>query len=121
MADLTRYQQSIVRNYYANLDTALLQRVGEQVTDLYLSEGKKRQKLWTTIGTALVKLGVPQSRVDHIVSTDDPRLLAKLLEELLAREPGAAPAGRPAPGRTPAAAPAPAAPAPRARRDARRA
>ena len=38
MAELTKYQQKIVQNYYANLDTALLQRLGEQVTDLYLAE-----------------------------------------------------------------------------------
>ena len=37
MAELTKYQQKIVQNYYANLDTALLQRLGEQVTDLYLT------------------------------------------------------------------------------------
>ena len=107
MAELTRYQQSIVRNYYANLDTALLQRIGEQVTDLYLAEGKKRQKLWASIGTALAKLGVPQTRIDHITGTDDARLLAKLLEELLAREPGTMPAPKTAAGRTaPSASPA---------------
>ena len=94
MADLTRYQQSIVRNYYANLDTALLQRIGEQVTDLYLAEGRKRQKLWGSIGTALEKLGVPRARIDHITAADDARLLATLLEELLAREPGTPPAAR---------------------------
>ena len=42
MAQLTRHQQSIVKRYYDNLDTVLLQRLGEQVTDLYLAEGKKR-------------------------------------------------------------------------------
>lgn len=86
MADLTRYQQSIVRNYYANLDTALLQRIGEQVTDLYLAEGKKREKLWASIAGSLAKLGVPQSRIDTLRKSDDARRLATLVQELLAKD-----------------------------------
>jgi hypothetical protein len=82
MAELTRYQQSIVRRYYENLDTKLLQRLGEQVTDLYLAEGKKREKLWASIGAALEKLGVPKSRIDHLRTTDDARKLADLVSEL---------------------------------------
>ena len=86
VAELTKYQQSIVKNYYANLDTALLQRLGEQVTDLYLAEGKKREKLWTSIATALAKLGVPQSRIDTLRKSDDARRLATLVQELLAKD-----------------------------------
>ncbi|MBL6712888.1 MAG: hypothetical protein ISQ07_05835 [Pirellulales bacterium] len=82
MAELSRYQQSIVKRYYENLDTKLLQRLGEQVTDLYLAEGKKREKLWSSIGGALEKLGVPKSRIDHLQSTDDARKLADLVNEL---------------------------------------
>ena len=52
MAELSKYQQSVVKNYYDNLDTALLQRLGEQVTDLYLAEGKKRAKLAHQVGGA---------------------------------------------------------------------
>ena len=86
MAELTKYQKSIVKNYYANLDTALLQRLGEQVTDLYLAEGKKRAKLWESIEKSLVKLGVPQTRIAHLVKADDARQLATLLKELLAKD-----------------------------------
>ncbi|MFM7184794.1 MAG: hypothetical protein ACKO4Z_08500 [Planctomycetota bacterium] len=86
MAELSKYQQSVVRNYYANLDTALLQRLGEQVTDLYLAEGKKRDKLWTSIATSLAKLGVPKSRIDNVRDSDDARKLAALLQELLAKD-----------------------------------
>ena len=82
MAELSRYQQSIVKRYYENLYTKLLQRLGEQVTDLYLAEGKKREKLWTSIGGALEKLGVPTSRIDHLRTTDDARKLADLVNEL---------------------------------------
>ena len=86
MAELTKYQQSIVKNYYENLDTALLQRLGEQVTDLYLAEGKKRDKLWTSVSGSLAKLGVPASRIEHVRKSDDARKLAQLLQELLAKD-----------------------------------
>lgn len=86
MAELTKYQQSIVKNYYENLDTALVQRLGEQVTDLYLAEGKKRAKLWEGIAKSLVKVGVPQKRIDHVVASDDARQLATLLQELWAKD-----------------------------------
>ena len=86
MAELTKYQQSIVKNYYENLDTALVQRLGEQVTDIYLAEGKKRAKLWGSIAKSLVKVGVPQKRIDHVVASDDARQLATLLQELWAKD-----------------------------------
>ncbi len=86
MAELTKYQQKVIQNYYANLDTALLQRLGEQVTDLYLAEGKKREKLWTTITGSLAKLGVPAARIEKLRASDDAKQLAKLLQELLAKE-----------------------------------
>lgn len=86
MAQLTKHQQSIVKRYYENLDTVLLQRVGEQVTDLYLAEGKKRAKLWQSIEVSLEKLGVPRSRIDHVRNSDDARQLATLLQELLAKD-----------------------------------
>ena len=86
MAQLTKHQQSIVKRYYENLDTVLLQRVGEQVTDLYLAEGKKRAKLWQNVEVSLTKLGVPQARIDHLRNSDDARQLATLLQELLAKD-----------------------------------
>jgi len=86
MAQLTKHQQSIVRRYYDNLDTVLLQRLGEQVTDLYLAEGKKRVKIWDSIETALTKLEVPKSRIDRVRKSDDARQLATLLQELLAKD-----------------------------------
>jgi hypothetical protein len=86
MAELSKYQQSIVKNYYDNLDTALVQRLGEQVTDLYLAEGKKRAKLWESVTKSLVKVGVPQKRIDHVVASDDARQLATLLQELWAKD-----------------------------------
>lgn len=86
MAERTKYQQSIIRNYYKNQDAISLQRLSELVTNLYLAEGKGRAREWKNIVSALEKLKIPQSRIEHLVEQDDPTLLAKLVEELLAKK-----------------------------------
>ena len=86
MPERSKYQQKIIKNYYDNQETLLLQKLGEHVTELYLSEGKARAKRWKTIVVALAKLKVPASRIEHLEKSDDPALLAKLLEELLAKQ-----------------------------------
>ena len=85
MADRSKYQQNIIKNYYDNFDTLQLQRLGEQVTELYLAEGKARATQWKKAQQTLEKLKVPASRIQHLVKSDNPQLLAKLLEELLAK------------------------------------
>jgi hypothetical protein len=86
MAEYTKYQQNIIRNYYDNQENIHLQKLGEMVTELYLAEGKKRAGIWKRIVAALQKLKVPASRIDHLVEQDNPALVAKLLEELLAKK-----------------------------------
>ena len=82
----SKHQQRIIRNYYQNREAISLQRLSELVTELYLAEGKAREKQWKYILAALDKLGVPQSRIDHLREKDDPRLLAQLVEELMAKQ-----------------------------------
>ena len=86
MAERTKYQQNIIKNYYENQDAILMQRLSEQVTELYLSAGKARAKLWQRVTTTLEKLKIPQSRIDHLVKSDNAALVAKLVEELLAKQ-----------------------------------
>ena len=86
LEDYTPYQQRIIRRYYANQDRLQLQKLSELVTELYLSEGKKRQQLWKNAVAAMHKLGVPQSRVDHLLKQDDPALIARLIKELIGNE-----------------------------------
>jgi hypothetical protein len=83
MAERSKYQEKIIRNYYKNQDEILLQRLGENVTDLYLAEGKGRARVWKNIIGALEKLKVPKTRIDQLVKKDDAALLAALLKELL--------------------------------------
>ncbi|MGI9455822.1 MAG: hypothetical protein ACR2NU_04630 [Aeoliella sp.] len=81
----SKHQQKIIKGYYDNREAVSLQRLSELVTELYLAEGKARQTQWKYIVGALEKLGLKQDRINHLREQDDPTLLAKLVEELLAK------------------------------------
>ena len=57
--DYTPHQQKIIKRYYDNSETIMRQRLAELVGELYLAEGKKKQKLWASAAAAMQKLGVP--------------------------------------------------------------
>ena len=80
--DYTPYQQKIIKRYYNNQDTLQRQRLAELVSELYLSEGKKLQRTWQAAATAMQKLGLPQSRIDHLVEQANPALVAEVVKEL---------------------------------------
>ena len=80
--DYTPHQQQIIKRYYDNQDTVMRQRLAELVSELYLSQGKKRQKAWTSAAAAMQKLGVALARIDHLVKQDNPALVAELVKEL---------------------------------------
>jgi hypothetical protein len=82
----SKYQQNIIKNYYDNKDAIGLQRLSELVTELYLAEGKARERTWKYLDGVLAKLGLPKERIEHLRKKDDPKLLAKLVEELMAKE-----------------------------------
>jgi hypothetical protein len=81
--DYTRHQQGIIKRYYQNFDRIQVQKLSELVTELYLAEGKKKEKLWQTAATAMQKLEVPQKRIDHILAKKDAALVAALVKELI--------------------------------------
>jgi hypothetical protein len=85
MAKRSSYQDRAIRNYYQNQDAIMMQRLGDLVTDLFLAEGKARARLWKRVAGALEKLKVPQQRIEHLVQSDNPTLVANLLKELLAK------------------------------------
>ena len=80
---MTNQQQKIIKNYYENREAISLQRVQELVTELYLSEGKKRQQHWKSIAGHLEKLGIKQQQIDHLVEQDNPELVANLVKQLM--------------------------------------
>jgi hypothetical protein len=83
MENYTRHQQGIIKRYYENIDQVAWQRLSELVADLYLAEGKKRDKLWLSAASFMEKLKVPKARIDAIVLKKDPEALAKLVKELM--------------------------------------
>lgn len=85
MAKRSSYQQRVIKDYYQNRDAIMLQRLGEMVTDLYLAEGKKRESIWKRVAAALEKLKVPATRIEHVVQSDNPALVAGLVKELMGK------------------------------------
>jgi hypothetical protein len=82
MTDFTPHQRKIIDRYYRNFDRIKFQRLSELVGDLYLAEGKKRDRLWTQVESTLRALEIPDSRIAHLMSRKDPALLTAVLKEL---------------------------------------
>ncbi len=85
MPDFTPYQQKVIKRYYDNQGTIQRRRLAELVSELFLAEGAKRQRVWESAITALDKLGLPRSRIDHLRKQDNPALLAEVVKELEAK------------------------------------
>lgn len=82
MPERSNFQNKVIRNYYDNRENIALQRAQEIITELYLSEGKKRQRYWKNLETHLLKLDVKQETIDHLIEQDDPQKAATMLERL---------------------------------------
>lgn len=82
MPERSKYQQKAIKNYYDNRENIAIQRLQELVTELYLSEGKKRKQHWKHVETHLGKMGVKQKTIDHLVQQDNPELVANLIKTL---------------------------------------
>jgi len=85
MAEYTKYQQKVIRNYYENAGQIALQRLQELCTELYLSEGKKLAKNWESVEKQMETLKVPKPRIDHLMKQKDPTLVAELVKQLMAK------------------------------------
>jgi hypothetical protein len=83
MAKRSPSQDRVIKNYYQNQKAIMLQRLGEMVSDLYLAEGKARDRLWKRVAAALENLEIPANHVAHLVQSDNPALVANLLKKLL--------------------------------------
>ena len=81
----SRYQKDVISRYYDNLDTIMLGKLGEMVTDLYLADTPaKKDRLWQRAHKAMVKLKVPPAIIDHIMQKRNVEILAKNLQDWLA-------------------------------------
>lgn len=82
--DYSQHQKAVISGYYNNLDTIMLQKLGELVTELYLADTKAKQnRLWQRANKAMVKLKVPPAIIDHIMEKKDVQVLAKNLQDWL--------------------------------------
>ena len=81
MTERTRHQEKIIKNYYENRDSIGLQKAQEAVTELYLSEGKKRAQVWKRLTSHLAKIGLKEDQIAKLQEDDNPEQLAKLLEK----------------------------------------
>lgn len=79
----TKYQEKVIKNYYRNRDAIALQKAMEQVTELYLSEGKKRATVWQRLVGNLEKIGLPADQIQHLQEQDDPALVAEVLKKFV--------------------------------------
>jgi hypothetical protein len=86
MAKHSKFQQNIIKNYYRNRESISLQRLQELVTELYLSEGKKRERQWDLIVKHLEKLEIKPERIRYLRSKDDPAIICKVVEEIMAKQ-----------------------------------
>ena len=77
----SNFQQKVIKRYYDNLDAISLQRAQELVGELYLTEGKKRIRVWDALAKNLEKAGVPAEHIAHLRQQDNPELVARLLSE----------------------------------------
>ncbi len=83
----SRYQKSVISGYYANLDSIMLAKLGELVTDLYLAETQKRsEQLWKRAEKAMMKLKIKPAIIRHILKSEKPEILAKNLEDWLSAD-----------------------------------
>jgi hypothetical protein len=77
----TRHQEKIIKNYYRNRDGIAIQRAQELVAELYLTEGKKRERAWQYLLTHLEALGMDATQIAHLKEKDDPALIAESLKK----------------------------------------
>ncbi len=84
MADreFSRFQKKVIQRYYDNRPQMDEQRLSELVAELYLASDKKKPKLWESAKEIMERLGTPQSRIDHVVKTADPVILAEVVKDV---------------------------------------
>lgn len=81
----SKHQEKVIRNYYQNREAIAAQRAQELVTELYLSEGKTRQRHWKSLRLHLESLGVKEAQIEHLEKQDKPELVAELIQSLISK------------------------------------
>jgi hypothetical protein len=83
--DYSQYQKNVINNYYGNLDTIMLGKLSELVSELYLAEtDAKRDRLWERVHKAMLNLKIPPTIISHIMAKKDVKILAQNLNDWIA-------------------------------------
>ena len=78
----TNYQKKVISRYYDNLDSIMLGKLQELVTELYLADSqKKSDRLWDRAYKAMAKIKVKPAIVDHIMKTRSVEVFAKNVQD----------------------------------------
>ena len=80
--DYSDYQKKIIRRFYDNRDQNDEQQLADLASNLYLSTGKKLAKLWEQARGVLERMRVPKSRIDHVLNSQNPALIAEIVKEV---------------------------------------
>jgi len=84
--EYSQYQKDVISNYYQNLDAIALQKLSELVSELYLADSdNKRARLWDRAYKAMLNLKIPPDIIAHIMAKKDVSILAKNLNDWLAK------------------------------------
>jgi hypothetical protein len=84
----SQYQKNTISQYYDNLDTIMLQKLSELVTELYLAETPaKKDRLWQRAHKAMKNLKIAPVIIEHIMTKKDVEILAKNLNDWLEKNP----------------------------------
>ncbi len=82
--EYSEHQKTVISGYYKNLDTIMLQKLSELVTELYLADtDSKRDRLWQRAEKAMARLKIPPEIIGHIVEKRKVEILAKNLQDWL--------------------------------------
>jgi len=82
--NFSKHQQNIIKNYYQNFDTIMMQKLQELVSDLYLADtDKKKTQLWERVHKAMINLKVPNDVIVRIMQSRSVELLAKQIQAWL--------------------------------------
>ena len=83
--EYSQYQKNVINNYYGNLDTIMLGKLSELVSELYLAEtDAKRQRLWERVHKAMLNLKISPAIISHIMAKKDVKILAQNLNDWMA-------------------------------------
>lgn len=83
MREYTNYQKKVISRFYESRDQIDEQRLSELVTNLYLATtDKQRAKHWESAEGVMTRLGVPTARVQHVINSKDPVVLAAVVDEI---------------------------------------